>query len=50
MHAKKCGVRACCICACGYYAAFGGLLVCERELKNAIGIGTCCSSKETQFI
>ena len=37
---------ACCIH--GYHTAFGKLLTCEREVKNAIG--TYCGSKDRRFL
>ena len=43
---RKCGAWTAC-CVCSYHTGIGELLVCERELKNAVGT-YCCSNR--QFI
>ena len=41
------GVKTAC-CIHGYHTAFGKLLTCEREVRNAIG--TYCGSKDRRFL
>ena len=41
---RKHGVQTAC-CVCGYHTAIGKLLVCEKELRNAVG--TYCGGNQS---